>query len=108
MGNRQNKTKLGLIFRCIRIAQEKSVKDVALGMDVSSTYITEIENGNKTPSYEMLKSFAKYFEFPASKIMEIEEKANEDDLQYASILLLYVEYECSKNRKNNLEQALSK
>ncbi|MFQ6724394.1 MAG: helix-turn-helix domain-containing protein [Clostridia bacterium] len=108
MGNRKNKTKLGLILRCIRIAQEKSVKDVALGMDVSSTYITEVENGNKTPSYDMLKQFAKYFEFPASKIIEIEENAIAEDLQYPKVLLLCVEYECMKNKNNNLEESLSK
>lgn len=108
MGNRKNKTKLGLVLRCIRIAQEKVVKDVAQGVDVSSTYITEVENGNKTPSYDMLKKFAKYFEFPASKIIQIEENAIEEDLEYANILLLCVEYECGKNKNNNLEDGLSK
>jgi len=107
MSKRQNKTKLGLVLRCVRIAQEKSVKDVALGVDVSSTYIVEIENGNKTPSYEMLKQFAKYFEFPASKIIEIEEKAKEEDLSYINILLLCVEYECIKNKKHATEDSLT-
>ena len=108
MGNRKNKTKLGLILRCIRIAQEKSVKDVALGMDMAPAYICDIEQGRKNPSLAKLKEFAKYFEFPASKIIEIEEKAKEEDLQYPKVLLLCVEYECMKNKNNNLEEGLSK
>ena len=55
----------------------------------------------------MLKQFAKYFEFPASKIIEIEEKAKEEDLSYINILLLCVEYECIKNKKHATEDSLT-
>jgi len=108
MLDRQSKTKLGLVLRSIRTAQEKSVKDVAFDLEVTSRYVTQIENGNKTISYEMLKLFAKHFGIPASKIVEIEELSKKQDLSYEDILLLCVEYECGKNKNNNLEDGLLK
>lgn len=93
---------LGQVLRCIKIAQEKKTKDVANLMGCSCTYITEVENGHKTPSYEMLKKFSKCFDVPASKIVEWHELAEKNNLSYQEILLLCVQYEVEvKNITHN-------
>ena len=92
---------LGKVLRCIKIAQEKNTKDVAKLMGCSSTYVTEVESGHKTPSFEMLKKYSKCFDVPASKILEWQEKAENENLSFQEILLLCVEFECEKIKNQN-------
>lgn len=50
------------IFRLLRIARDKKVKDIANELSVTSAYINAIENGERFPSERLLRDYAKVLE----------------------------------------------
>lgn len=83
---------LGTILKLIRIANDMSTKNAAETTGISSTYISEVESGNKSPSISPLNSIANTYNIPASKILLFEETAVEHQLNYQQILKLILEY----------------
>lgn len=47
------------VFRLLRIARDKRVKDLAEELSISTAYINAIENGDKFPSDRLLRDYAK-------------------------------------------------
>lgn len=48
----------GEILRALRIAKDLSITELARQIGVSKSYISEIENGKKNPSYEVYGKYA--------------------------------------------------
>lgn len=46
------------IFRLLRIARDKKVKDLAQELSVTPAYINAIENGERFPSERLLRDYA--------------------------------------------------
>lgn len=47
------------VFRLLRIARDKKVKDLAQELSVTPAYINAIENGDRFPSDRLLRDYAK-------------------------------------------------
>lgn len=99
---------LGETLRCIRAAYENmSVKEVAKGIGISSSYISEIENNKKKPSLKTLNKLSILYKIPLSKIMELDEYNDKcTDLSFQRTLLRILEYyiannECEKDNSKN-------
>lgn len=54
----------------LRTEQDHSLSFVGKKVGVSSNYLSEIERGLKTPSDEVLREIAKYFNIPEQEIFE--------------------------------------
>ena len=54
----------------LREEKEQSLAFVGKKIDVSSNYLSEIERGLKSPSDEVLRAIAKYFDIPEHEIFE--------------------------------------
>ena len=82
-------TTLGQVLKLFRfsVAEDFTAQKLAKKMGVSATYISEVENGGKTPSLEGLRKFSKVFNVPASQIFKIEEDANENNWSYEKTFL---------------------
>lgn len=56
-------------LRLIRVFHDLKQFELAEKLDVSKSYISEIENGVKAPSLEILRRYAQEFNIPVSSIV---------------------------------------
>jgi transcriptional regulator with XRE-family HTH domain len=56
-------------LRLIRVFHDLKQYEVADRLKVSKSHISEIENGNKTPSLELIERYSNEFRIPVSAIM---------------------------------------
>lgn len=91
---------LGDILRLIRIANDIKVKDAAISMDISSAYVSEVENNNKQVSFTILKKFSKLYDIPLSKIFLFEELQKDENLNNQQVLKIILEYYLFEKENN--------
>lgn len=60
---------LGEALRLIRVYHDLKQKDAAVLLGISTSYLSEIEKGRKTPSLELIQSYSDKFGIPVSSIM---------------------------------------
>lgn len=70
--------KIGEILKKLRFLYSVSAKDLAHGIGISPSYLSEIENNKKTPSLEVLNKYSQVFEIKVSTIMLMAEDYNEN------------------------------
>lgn len=56
-------------LRLIRVFHDLKQVELAGRLGVSKSHISEIENGNKTPSLDLVERYAETFKLPVSSIM---------------------------------------
>lgn len=61
-------------LRLLRVYHDMKQKDLAEKLGLSSSHVSEIENGNKTPSLEVVQRYATLFKIPVSSIMFFSEQ----------------------------------
>ena len=64
---------IGKSLKLIRQHYKVSQKCLAESIKLSSSYISEIESGNKSPSVTIIEMYSTYFKLPVSKILEFHE-----------------------------------
>ncbi len=69
---------LGEALRLIRVFHDSKTGELAKALDISPSYISEIESGKKTPSLDTLKKYADYFDTTISAIMFFAEDLDKD------------------------------
>ena len=60
---------LGEALRLIRVYHDLKQKQVAERLQISTSYLSEIEKGHKTPSLELIQRYSDVFGLPVSSIM---------------------------------------
>ena len=60
---------LGEALRLIRVYHDLKQNQAAERLGVSTSYISEIEKGTKTPTLDTIERYARVFEIPVSSIM---------------------------------------
>lgn len=61
-------------LRLIRVFHGLKQGDLAEKLGISSSYLSEIEHGKKSPSLDLINQYAKIFHMPASSILFFSEK----------------------------------
>ena len=69
---------LGEALRLIRVYHDLKQKQAAERLDISTSYLSEIEKGRKTPSLELIQRYSAEFELPVSSIMFFAETVSSD------------------------------
>ncbi len=69
---------LGEALRLIRVFHDCKTSVLAKEINISPSYISEIESGKKTPSMEILKKYANYFDTTVSAIIFFSEDIEKD------------------------------
>lgn len=64
---------LNLALKLLRVFHELKQKELAEKLDISASHISEIEAGKKTPTLELLNTYARVFEVPPSSILFLAE-----------------------------------
>ena len=60
---------LNQALKLMRVYHDLTQADLAAKLEVTKSYISEIEAGNKTPSLQVLEQYAKAFDIPLSSIL---------------------------------------
>ena len=66
-------------LRLVRVFHDKKIKDLAKDLDVSASYITDIEKGNKKPSLELINKYAEVFSTTTSALLFFSEELAENN-----------------------------
>lgn len=64
-------------LRLLRVFHDMKQNELAEKLGVSKSYISEIENGNRTPSMDVLQKYAAVFRIPVSSVMFFAENLEE-------------------------------
>ncbi|ENM5723801.1 helix-turn-helix domain-containing protein [Vibrio mimicus] len=65
---------LGKALRAIRTFHNISLGQLAVSLDVSKSYLSEVESGKKTATISVAEKYADHFDLPLSSIIELAEK----------------------------------
>ena len=60
---------LGEALRLIRVYHDLKQKEAADRLNISPTYLSEIENGHKKPTLDVIQRYSDAFNIPVSSIM---------------------------------------
>lgn len=70
-----------MLFRALRLLRtyhQLSQQDLAKKLEVSNSYLSEIEKGIKTPTIDLLQKYSTVFKMPLSTIMLFSESLEGD------------------------------
>ena len=65
---------LGNALRLLRVFHDMRQNELADKLGLSKSHISEIENGNRTPSLDVLERYSEFFKIPASSILFFSEQ----------------------------------
>ena len=86
----------GIIFKCLRLAQDKSIKEIARNLSTTNSYLSMIENGYKNPTIISFMSLCKAYNIKPSEFMQIAEEIDSNNLSFKEVFLLCAKYESNK------------
>ncbi len=81
------------IFRLLRIARDKKVKDLAEELSVTPAYINAIENGDRFPSDRLLKDYARALGVSTDTILHFD-TAKTPSRKFENVLLSLLKIIC--------------
>jgi transcriptional regulator with XRE-family HTH domain len=65
-------------LRLVRLAHGYKSKEVAEKLGVSASYLSEIENGKKTPTLDLLQKYSGFFDIRLSTLMFFTEELDRE------------------------------
>lgn len=68
---------LNRALKLLRTYHQLKQVELAKRLDIGNSYLSEIENGLKTPSIDLLKKYSEVFKIPVSSIILFSEKIEE-------------------------------
>lgn len=71
-------------LKLIRVFHRLNQAELAKKLDISRSYLSEIESGKKTASLEILDKYSKAFSIPPSSILIFSEKMESDNFSEKS------------------------
>lgn len=66
-------------LRLVRVFHDLNQSQLADKLDISRSYLSEIESGKKAPTIELLEKYAACFQIPASSLLFFSEHLTDDD-----------------------------
>ena len=75
------------VLRLFRIARDMTVKELADSMNVSSSYICDVERGVRNPSLETYQKYSEALRVPLSTIIFFDEEITNYGYNYRKLLI---------------------
>lgn len=75
----------GQALKLLRRYQGLNQSALATQLGVSRSYISELESGNRTPSFDLLNRYAEVFEVPVSSLMFFAEALEGDRVETTAL-----------------------
>lgn len=89
------------VFRLLRIARNKKVKDIAKELSITPAYVHAIENGEKYPSDRLLRDYAAALGVNV-EIIENFKKGEKKDTRFENTLLRLLHIICEFDSKKSM------
>ncbi len=67
---------IGDALRLLRTFHDMSQREVAAALGISTSYLSEIENGKKMPSLELIEQYGALFNIPPSSVLFFSENVD--------------------------------
>ena len=61
-------------LRLLRVYHDMKQNELAEKLAISKSHVSEIEKGNRTPSFELIEKYARFFKVPVSSIVFFSEQ----------------------------------
>jgi transcriptional regulator with XRE-family HTH domain len=61
-------------LRLLRIYHDMSQTELATQLNLSNSYVSELESGKKQPTLDLLEKYAKHFQIPVSSLLFFSEQ----------------------------------
>lgn len=81
---------LNRALRYLREAESLSLTETATKLGMSKAYVSEIENGKKTPSIETIQRYSDYFDIPPSHILFFAEEIQNNEGKFSHKARLFL------------------
>lgn len=65
-------------LRLVRVFHDLSQSQLAERLEISKSYLSEIESGKKSPSLDILEKYSAIFDIPVSSILLFSERMEDD------------------------------
>lgn len=69
---------IGEALRLLRVLNDRKATDLAAELGISRSYVSDIENGRKEPSTDVIRRYAEVFGVPVSSIWFFHERLNDN------------------------------
>ncbi|MGE3320191.1 MAG: helix-turn-helix domain-containing protein [Candidatus Berkiella sp.] len=66
-------------LKTIRLFHNRTQADLAKELDISKSYLSEIESGNKSVAFSLLEKYSEIFDIPVSSLVFFSESIDKDD-----------------------------
>ncbi|MBE5063002.1 helix-turn-helix transcriptional regulator [Lachnospiraceae bacterium DSM 108991] len=83
------------VFRLLRIARNKRIKEVADELSITPAYVHAIESGKNFPSGRLLRDYAKVLGVSEETILNFKPEENKKDLVFENTLLRLLQIICN-------------
>lgn len=102
----QNKEidELNIILRLVRIAQDLSTREVADRMDVRTSYITDVERGDRKPSLKTLDKYCEALKISPNNLFLWREDQKRDKYSYRKLLMKLLQSIDEIDRRQKIEE----
>ncbi len=84
------------VLKLLRIANNYKPKELADLLGVSQSFLSQLENGLKKPSNELLNKYSKIFKVRVSTLHFFAEEKEDKNLKYQQLLLMILKKICEK------------
>ncbi len=81
------KNNTGEVLRLLRVAYDLSISDLADKINVSKSYIAEIEKGIKNPSEKIIQNYSIGLNIPESTLQYLFDSYSQKHLPYQELLM---------------------
>ena len=71
---------IGKALRLLRVYHDLKLGDLAKKIEISPGYLSEIENGKKKPSLELIEKYSNFFKIKPSAILFFSENLDNDSI----------------------------
>ena len=71
---------IGKALRLLRVYHDLKLGDLAKQIEISPGYLSEIENGKKKPSLELIEKYSNFFNIKPSSILFFSENLDNDTI----------------------------
>ena len=90
----------------IRLFHNIKQNELANKLEISNSYLSEIENGKKSPSFELLEKYSTHFDIPTSSLMYFSEQLENEGklsksfrIKSASLILKLLDWSNESEKK---------
>lgn len=95
------KAKYGIVFKALRMVQDKTLEDIAQELNDHISHLHTIEKGTSKIKYETFNKLCSVYGIDTNKFMQIARTLDNNEISFQEVLLLCSKFESEKAPNHN-------